>query len=84
MTSKIKKLELKRAGEHKIVEVTLEKGGKEYAFTAKALHVLDERTFKDLLKIWDEKMIPEREAEKKLTDKEIKVALEKIKKPQVK
>ena len=84
MTSKIKKLELKQAGEHKIVEVTLEKGGKEYAFTAKALHVLDEEKFKNLLQIWDEEMIPEREAEEALTDKAIEVALEKIKKPKVK
>ena len=84
MTSKIKELKLKQAGEHKIVEVTLEKEGKEHTFTAKALHVLDEEMFKNLLQIWDEKMIPEREAEETLTDEVIEAALEEIKKPKAK
>lgn len=84
MKTKIEKMKLKRAGKHKIVEVTLKKGGKEHVFTAKALHVLDDATFKDLLQIWDEKMIPEREAEEALTDEAIEVGLENIKKGRVK
>lgn len=84
METKIKKLELKQAGEHKIVEVTLEKGGKEYIFTAKAIHVLDEGKFKGLLQIWDEQMIPEQEAEGSLTDEMIERKLVGIAKPKVK
>lgn len=84
MKTKIKKMELKQAGEHKLVEVTLTKGGKDYLFTAKALHVLDERKFKNLLQIWDEQMIPEREREEGLTDEVIEGKLAELIEPKVK
>lgn len=82
--TKIKKMELESAGEHKIVKVTFEKKGAEYTFTAKATDVLDEKKFESLIKFWTEKMIPEREAEAGLTDKGIEVELEKIKRKPLK
>ena len=74
--TKIKSMELKRAGENKIITVTLEKGGKEYPFTAKAVDVLDKKKFASLLKFWGEKMVPEQEAEAALTDEGIEKELE--------
>lgn len=82
MATKIKKLDLKRSGAHKLVQVTLEKGGKEYVFTAKATDVLDESRFRSLLKMWDEQAIPEAEKEAGMTDEAIEERLKKIKNPE--
>lgn len=79
--AKIKKMELQQAGEHKIVEVTLEKGGKEYSVTAKVADVLDEKRFASLLEYWTKKKIPEDETEAAMTDEDIEKKLVKIMTP---
>ena len=79
----IKKMVSQQSGTHKLVEVTLEKDGKEYKFTAKATDVLDEQRFASLLRVWDEQAIPEIVAEKALTDKGVEEMLEKRKKMKV-
>lgn len=84
MKTKIKKMELEKAGEHKTVKVTFEKSGKEYEFTAKAVDVVDDERFKGLLKFWTEKAIPEREREEGMTDEVIEEKLAEIVEPKVK
>lgn len=84
MDVKIKKLEVQQAGERKLIEVTLEKGGREHKFTAKVADVLDEERFASVLKYWKEKKIPEDETEAAMTEEEIKVELEKIGKIKIK
>lgn len=84
METKIKKMELDKAGEHKTVKVTFEKGAKEYTFIAKALDVVDEERFKGLLKYWTEKAIPEREIEEGMTNEAIEEKLAEIVAPKVK
>ena len=76
MTIKVKgtpKLEPK--GE--LVRVTVETPeGKEYGFTAKLEHVLDEVIFKSLLHAWD-RMVKEKEAQAELKTKDIEKILKK-------
>lgn len=61
----------------KSVRVTLETPeGKEYEYTAKLEHVLDEDTFKRLLRTWD-RMIAEEEARPELKDDEVEKILKK-------
>lgn len=61
----------------KSVRVTLETPeGKEYEYTAKLEHVLDEDIFKSLLHTWD-RMIAEEEARPELKDDEIEKILKK-------
>lgn len=79
MPTKVKKLDLEKSGGHKLVKVILEKGGEEYAFTAKATDVLDKVRFGSLLKIWDEQAIPELEKEAGMTDEEVEKSLKKLK-----
>ena len=84
MDVKIKKMEIQQAGEHKLIEVVLEKGTKEHKFTAKVADVLDEKRFASLLKYWKEKKIPEDEAEAVMTDEDIELKLAKIGKTKIK
>ena len=79
----IKKMMSQQSGTHRLVEVTLEKEGEEYTFTAKATDVLDEKRFASLLRIWNKQAIPERVAEKALTDEGIETILEKRKKMEI-
>ena len=59
----------------KSVSVTLETPeGKEYKYTAKLEHVLDERIFKSLLHTWD-RMIREEEAREEIKEDEIEQIL---------
>lgn len=74
--TKIKKIELEKEG--KTVKATLEKNGVDYIFYAKTVDTLDEKKFKSLLKFWDEKAIPEKEAEEKLTEVGVKASLKKL------
>lgn len=74
--TKIKKIELEKEG--KTVKATLEKNGVDYIFYAKSVDALDEEKFKSLLKFWNEKAIPEKEAEEKLTEVGVKASLKKL------
>lgn len=76
MKTKIKKMEIE--GEGKTVKATLEKGGVEYVFYAKSVDVMDEKRFKSLLEFWNEKAIPEKEAEEGLTEEKLKVRFKKM------
>jgi len=75
--TKIKKIEIEEAGGNKMVKVTLEKDKEEYVFYARATDVLDEKKFKSLLKYWNEKAIPEKEAEAGFTEEQLKELLKK-------
>jgi len=59
--TKIKKIDLEKGG--KTVKATLEKDGVDYVFYARSIDVMDEKKFESLLKFWNEKAIPEKEAE---------------------
>ena len=69
--TKIKSMEVEDAGDSKIVKITLEKGGKEYEFSARATDIMDEKRFKSLLKFWNEKAIVEREEMEGITEKNL-------------
>ena len=71
MSTKIKSMEVEDAGESKIVKVILEKGGKEYEFSARPTDIMDEKRFKSLLKFWNEKAIVEREESEGITKKNL-------------
>lgn len=76
--TKIVKTEVEGTGDHKIVKITLEKDGKEYGFSAKATDVMNEKTFKSLLKYWNEKAIPEKEADAGISEEALSSRLKKI------
>ena len=73
----IKVKETKLEPNKKSVRVTLETPeGKEYEYTAKVEHVLDETIFKSLLHTWD-RMIREEEARVELKTEDIEKVLKK-------
>ena len=83
MTIKVKKLECEGKEGTNIVKVTLEKEGKEYEYTAKLEHVLDEGIFKNLLHTWD-RIVKEKEAQAELKTEDIEKVLKKRAKMEVK
>lgn len=77
MTTKVKKLEYRKGNEVGMVKVILEKNGKEYIFGEKVGTVMDEDKFAALLKMWDEEIIPQREADAKVKEEDIEKVLKK-------